>query len=169
MKEIVIVYGPPMSGKTLNKEILAEHFKCDAVFDGVEGNKVFEYSGRCLVLSNQPKVSGMEVNGAEIVHVERVKELIGDAWREPSLIHFSPNTQDCRDCEKAATLAGELIAMIRVNALRGTFATATFEEIEDHLKPWIARLMEIRHRPIIPAIRETNDQGLATEGAEKRS
>lgn len=74
------------------------------------------------------------------------------------------NTQDCRDCEKAATLAGELIAMIRVNALRGTFATATFEEIEDHLKPWIARLMEIRHRPIIPAIRETNDQSGGTAG-----
>ena len=72
------------------------------------------------------------------------------------------NTQDCRDCEKAATLAGELIAMIRLNALRGTFATATFEEIEDHLKPWIARLMEIRHRPIIPAIRETNTEGLAS-------
>jgi len=73
------------------------------------------------------------------------------------------NTQDCRDCEKAATLAGELIAMIRVNALRGTFATATFEEIEDHLKPWIARLMEIRHRPIIPAIRETNTEEVAGE------
>ena len=83
MKEIVIVYGPPMSGKTLNKEIIAEHFKCDAVFDGLEGDKVFEYPGRCLVLSNQPKVSVMEINGAEIVHVERVKELIGDAWREP--------------------------------------------------------------------------------------
>jgi hypothetical protein len=68
------------------------------------------------------------------------------------------NTQDCRDCEKASTLAGELIAMIRVNALRGTFATATFEEIEDHLKPWIARLMGIRHPAIIPAIRETNVQ-----------
>jgi hypothetical protein len=71
----------------------------------------------------------------------------------------------CRDCEKAATLAGELIAMIRVNAMRGTFATATVEEIEDHLKPWIARLMEIRPRPIIPAIRETNTQ---TEGPSPR-
>jgi hypothetical protein len=70
--------------------------------------------------------------------------------------------KNCHDCEKAATLAGELIAMIRVNALRGTFATATFEEIEEHLKPWIARLMEIRHRPIIPAIRETNTEGLAS-------
>jgi hypothetical protein len=63
----------------------------------------------------------------------------------------------CRDCEKAATLAGELIAMIRVNALRGTFATATVEEIEEHMKPWIARLLEIRPMPIIPPIGEVKE------------
>jgi hypothetical protein len=91
MKEIVIVYGPPMSGKTLNKEIIAEHFKCDAVFDGAEAHEVLKYPGRCLVLSDQPKVSGMEIHGAEIVHVDRAKELIGVTWQEAAFIHSLPN------------------------------------------------------------------------------
>lgn len=46
--------------------------------------------------------------------------------------------------DKGVTLAGELIAMIRINAHRGTFATATVAEIEAHLKPWIDRLLELR-------------------------
>lgn len=49
-----------------------------------------------------------------------------------------------KDDDKGVTLAGELIAMIRINALRGTFATATVAEIEAHLKPWIDRLLELR-------------------------
>lgn len=49
-----------------------------------------------------------------------------------------------KDDDKGATLAGELIAMIRLNALRGTFATATVAEIDEHLQPWIARLLELR-------------------------
>ena len=49
-----------------------------------------------------------------------------------------------KDDDKGVTLAGELIAMIRINAHRGTFATATVAEIEAHLQPWIARLMELR-------------------------
>jgi hypothetical protein len=42
--------------------------------------------------------------------------------------------------DKLAGLAGELIAMIRINVMRGTFAACTTEQIEEHLKPWIARL-----------------------------
>lgn len=48
------------------------------------------------------------------------------------------------DLDQARTLAGELIAAIRINALRGTFATATPEQIEDWLHYFIA-LLTPRH------------------------
>lgn len=53
----------------------------------------------------------------------------------------------CPHCEKAANLAGELIAMIRVNAAHGTWGTSTREEIEEHMKPWIQRLRNLRSMP----------------------
>ena len=39
-------------------------------------------------------------------------------------------------------IAGELIAAIRINSLRGTFAASTHAEIEEWLKPWVARLAQ---------------------------
>lgn len=73
-----------------------------------------------------------------LVFGENCEGEIGE-WEE---IETSTATQPDR-FEKSLQLAGELIAMIRVNALRGTFATATSEEVEEHLKPWTARLLEI--------------------------
>lgn len=49
--------------------------------------------------------------------------------------------KDQRD--RLATLAGELIAMIRVNVMRNTFSSVTFDQMEQHLAPWIARLREL--------------------------
>ena len=40
----------------------------------------------------------------------------------------------------ARTLAGELIAAIRVNTLRGTFAAATPKQVDDWLQPFIQRI-----------------------------
>lgn len=51
--------------------------------------------------------------------------------------------------DKATGLAGELIACIRINHLRGTFASASREEIEEWLNPWIARLESVRPTPRI--------------------
>jgi hypothetical protein len=42
--------------------------------------------------------------------------------------------------DSARILAGELIAAIRLNAMRGTFAAATFEQLEEWLVPYVARL-----------------------------
>ena len=44
----------------------------------------------------------------------------------------------------ALTLAGELIAMIRVNVYRGSFKECTPEQIDEHLKPWEKRLRALR-------------------------
>jgi hypothetical protein len=37
-------------------------------------------------------------------------------------------------------LAGELVAIIRVNAMRGTWAEATPEQVDEFLVTWIAKL-----------------------------
>ena len=47
-------------------------------------------------------------------------------------------------------MAGELIAAIRINSLRGTFATCTHDDIELWLKPWIARLNPSPSAPSAP-------------------
>lgn len=62
--------------------------------------------------------------------------------------------------EKATRLAGELIAIIRVNAMRGTFATATVEQIEEFIAPRIEQLKAIQFehhfRDATKMITETN-------------
>jgi len=45
-----------------------------------------------------------------------------------------------RELDEAKTLAGELIAMIRLNVMRDTFRDATIEQVDEHLRPWIERL-----------------------------
>ena len=45
--------------------------------------------------------------------------------------------------ESAASLAAELIAIIRVNTLRRTWADATIEQVDEFLVPWIERLAKI--------------------------
>ena len=45
-----------------------------------------------------------------------------------------------RQKDAAVMLAGELVAIIRVNAMRGTWAEATPEQVDEFLVPWIAKL-----------------------------
>ena len=42
--------------------------------------------------------------------------------------------------DAAVMLAGELVAVIRVNAMRGTWAEATPEQVYEFLAPWIEKL-----------------------------
>ena len=45
-----------------------------------------------------------------------------------------------RERDRMQALAGELIAMIRVNVMRSTFDGATIEQVDEHLKLWVERL-----------------------------
>lgn len=63
-------------------------------------------------------------------------ERLNTALRNASAIYDVATKQ--RD--EAATLAGELIAAIRINAMRGTFATAAPEQVDEWLQPFIQRL-----------------------------
>lgn len=55
---------------------------------------------------------------------------------------FRGDAHEQRD--KLATLAGELIAMVRVNAMRGATCRATDMEIDAALKPWVDRLENLK-------------------------
>lgn len=46
--------------------------------------------------------------------------------------------------DKYRDIACELIAMIRINVMRGTFAEVTIEQIDAHLKPWIERISSVK-------------------------
>ena len=85
-----------------------------------------------------------------------------------------PGKHQCNHCEaveflegkwhKSSILAGELIAAIRVNTMRGTFAEASIEQVEEWLVPWVARLNEVwPKQPICPS----NDKGMARGAPEK--
>lgn len=59
----------------------------------------------------------------------------GGFWVSPE---NAQKLMDQRD--KAVMLAGELVAIIRANAMRGTWAEATPEQVDEFLVPWIAKL-----------------------------
>jgi hypothetical protein len=59
LPKFVIVYGPPMSGKTINKEAMREHYKCDSVFDvGFEDASILAAGGRVMVLATDENPRG---------------------------------------------------------------------------------------------------------------
>ena len=68
-----------------------------------------------------------------------------------------PGKHQCNHCEaveflegrwhESSALAGQLVAMIRMNVKAGTFATATVEQVEHHLKPLIERLDAVKPVP----------------------
>ena len=69
-----------------------------------------------------------------------------------------PGKHQCNHCEsveflerrwrESAQLAGELIACIRINTMRGSFAEATIEQVEEWLIPWVAKLKEVSPKPL---------------------
>jgi len=71
----------------------------------------------------------------------RTDQAVDDAnWPHGTWVLASFALELERELDEAKTLAGELIAMIRVNVMRGTFRDATIEQVDEHLRPWIERL-----------------------------
>ena len=62
--------------------------------------------------------------------------------------------------DKYRRIAGELVAAIRINTMRGTFATATIEDVDQWLKQWTDKF-----RPT-PSIYPTNARA-HTPGAQE--
>jgi hypothetical protein len=62
----------------------------------------------------------------------------------PLVVRYQEMTMKAQklECERDAmrSVAGELCAAIRINTMRGTFATATTDDIEPWLKQWTDKL-----------------------------
>jgi hypothetical protein len=86
----VIVYGPPKSGKTLNKELLREFYECEQIFDAeaTVGAEIQEIEGRTLILStNTPYLAEdwLDENGvAAAIPIEEAAFLLRNkGWVTP--------------------------------------------------------------------------------------
>lgn len=77
----------------------------------------------------------------------------------------SPKTETERvlieQWQKAYELAGELIAMMRVNVAHGKFGGVTVDQLDQHLKPFDDRLCSLR--PAIPVFSDHNEEQVAIE------
>ncbi len=93
---IVVIYGPPESGKTINRVALVKHYKCDHVFDsGFDDMQIEESKGRVMVLSHFPEIPDPRYRGRKrpalrprikpslAVSVAEAKIAIGNEWVDP--------------------------------------------------------------------------------------
>lgn len=90
-------------------------------------------------------------------HDAHEKATCGICKSEMELVR--PGKHQCNHCEateflesrwhKSAEIAGQLIAIIRVNTMRGTWETSSIQDVEDFLVPWIAKLDEVKPLPEI--------------------
>jgi hypothetical protein len=87
-----------------------------------------------------------------VVHIDFARQLERerDDWEEHAVKFANERESNAMQAlaykaerDSARVLAGELIAAIRVNVMRGTFATATIEQADDWLVPFVARLQKL--------------------------
>jgi hypothetical protein len=61
-----------------------------------------------------------------------------------SLSWYSRHRAVCAQRDALAMSYGELIAAVRVNAMRDTFREATVDQIDGWLKPWVDKLAAVK-------------------------
>jgi hypothetical protein len=100
--DVIIVIGPPRSGKTLNRDAIARAYRCTKVYDAVEYElKIALKSSteRILVLAQEiPPDPTVETRArsqkalakvprlpGRVVSIEQAKQMCGDEWIEPKL------------------------------------------------------------------------------------
>ena len=89
MNEYIIILGPPASGKTLNREALRKHYKCDHVFDGgFDRAKIVAAAGRIMVLTCDPNLKGPSghrkmFKNAVWIPVRAAEIALGSRWIAP--------------------------------------------------------------------------------------
>lgn len=100
--ESVLVWGPPCTGKTINREAMMEYFGCDQVVDDPSCYELGMISeGRVLVLAldrdltvhrHGEKPSAFDPDQA--YPVATVKGLLGDKWIDPDPDWRAPRKSD---------------------------------------------------------------------------
>lgn len=85
----VVVYGPPATGKTLNREALREHYRCRAVMDDWPSlaHELRGQTGRVLILSTTDQVRNpydhRRILKARKVRIEDAAKALGPKWITP--------------------------------------------------------------------------------------
>ena len=95
--------------------------------------EIARYPNRCI----RPEV--MKVTEADI-----------GEWRDDHPLNLRAQTREEYERlfpDKAVALAGELVAIIRVNAMRGTWAGATPEQVDEFIAPWVEKLRVAQGHP----------------------
>jgi len=86
----VILLGPQRSGKTLNREAIAEKFNCAEIFDGlsIRSWRPKDPGASTLLIftehPNDPEDRRKKLPGL-VVSVKEARELLGDQWVEPRI------------------------------------------------------------------------------------
>lgn len=87
-KAIIAVYGPGGSGKTLNKQAIADHFGCSVILDSELVTLKAVEKGRVLSIQREAmiEIPGYVELGVDPIFysIEEVKELLGYKWVNPS-------------------------------------------------------------------------------------
>ena len=86
----VVIYGPPGSGKTVNKEALRLHYRCSAVID--DGDRIQRWQlrglkGRVLVISSgtglRDPFDRRRVLECRYIRVDAAAKALGANWVKP--------------------------------------------------------------------------------------
>lgn len=82
-----------------------------------------------------------------IVREKVFKECLTEL-RERNRVTLATLAEMKRQQDEASNLAAELVAIIRVNAKRATWSAASADDVDEFLKPWIAKLRVVQgHSP----------------------
>lgn len=90
---VVVVYGPPCSGKTLNADKICRFLKCDTIADdGFMTEEDAIYGHRILILCDtqsprDPRRGKRRsfIPPYDSIPIEKIKKALGHAWAEPKM------------------------------------------------------------------------------------
>jgi hypothetical protein len=88
---VVVVYGPPCSGKTLNADKIRRFLKCDTIADdGMMTEEDATYGHRILVLADNPSPRDPRrgrrrgfLPPYESIPIEKIAKALGIYWTKP--------------------------------------------------------------------------------------
>lgn len=89
--QLVVVYGGPGTGKTLNEQALKDFFQCEWVYHDILGSPQPSRKQapvtRCLITMLPEHIGEASrkghLDGAAIINVEAAALLLGDKWITP--------------------------------------------------------------------------------------
>lgn len=92
-------------------------------------------------LKHSSKIKQLE---RELAAAQEEIDMMGIRYAAAEMHHANNMQEVTEQRDEYRDIASELIAMIRINVMRDTFKTATTEQVNEHLKPWIERIAAVK-------------------------